>query len=79
MGGKRTEACGRCSVTTVVDATAEDGESAEAAESGGTNPFDGDRIELDESQLRSVVRHEVFFSDVRRRLDEWATRLTFGR
>lgn len=74
MGGKRTEACGRCSVTTVVDATGkEDGESV------GNNPFDGERIEVDEAELRSVVRHEVFFSGVRRRLDEWATKFTFGR
>ncbi|AUX10782.1 hypothetical protein AArcSl_3176 [Halalkaliarchaeum desulfuricum] len=74
MGGKRTEACGRCSVSTVVDAS-----DAEDGDTGGRNPFDGSRIELDEDELRSVVRHEVFFSRLRRRLDEWATRVTFGR
>ena len=74
MGGKRTEACGRCSVSTVVDAS-----DAEEGGGGGRNPFDGARIELDEDELRSVVRHEVFFSRLRRRLDEWATRVTFGR
>ena len=74
MGGKQTEACGRCSLSTVVDATdTEDGNSS------GRNPFDGARIELDEDEVRSVVRHEVFFSRLRRRLDEWATRFTFGR
>lgn len=74
MGEKRTEACGRCSLTTVVDATDD-----EDGESGGANPFDGDRIELDESELQSVVRHEVLFSRFRQRLDEWGRRLTFGR
>ena len=74
MGEKRTEACGRCSLSTVVDAT-----DAENGGSGGRNPFDGNRIELDENEFRSVVRHEVFFSRLRRRLDEWATRFTFER
>jgi hypothetical protein len=72
MGGKQKEACGRCSVTTVIDAT-EDGE--EKAE----NPFEGERIEIEESEMRSVVRHEVLASKVTDRLDAFASRLMFGR
>lgn len=74
MGGKKTEACGRCSVTTVIDATDD-----KSGESGAENPFDGERIEIKESQIRSVVPHEVFTARIRTRLDEWATKLTFGR
>lgn len=76
MGGKRTEACGRCSVTTVLDAS----EAAENpdAEGGGENPFDGERIELDERELTSVVRHEVAVGKLTRTLDAIATRLTYG-
>lgn len=72
MGGTGKEACGRCSVSTVVELANEDGES------GGRNPFDGDRIELEESQLQSVVKHEVLFSRISRRLDEFATKLIYG-
>lgn len=75
MGNKKTESCGRCSVTTVLD-------SAEATrtddEAGGTNPFDGERIEIEESTIRSVVRHEVAVRRLKDRLDSVVTRLTWG-
>jgi hypothetical protein len=75
MGGKQTEACGRCSVTTVIDAKeAVDGES----EQGGQNPFDGERIELEERELTSVVRHEVAMAKLKDRLDRVANRLIYG-
>jgi len=45
----------------------------------GTNPWDGDRIEIDERELRAVSGHVVALGKVKRRLDEWATRLTYGR
>lgn len=63
------EACGRCSMTTAVDLT----------EGNGENPFDGDRIEVDEDEIRSVSRHVVALGRVKERLDEWATRVTYGR
>ncbi|GAB3688982.1 hypothetical protein GCM10028857_23820 [Salinarchaeum chitinilyticum] len=95
MGGKRTEACGRCSVTTVIDAKeAVDGEegpgSSDGGESGadaagadtaataGQNPFDGERIELSERELTSVVRHEVAIGKLRAKLDSFASRLIYG-
>lgn len=74
MGGKHTESCGRCSVSTVVDA-AGNGDDDQGA---GSDPFDGERIELDEDRLRSVVRHEVFVQRVESRLDDLATRLIYG-
>lgn len=75
MGGKRTEACGRCSVTTVIDAK-EAGD--EESEGGGRNPFDGERIELEEREVTSVVRHEVAMGKLRQKLDDLATRLIYG-
>lgn len=78
MGGKRTEACGRCSVSTVVDAAGSDDGGEADGEAGGIDPFDGERIELGEDELRSVVRHEVLARRVKDRLDEVATRFIFG-
>ena len=78
MGGKKTEACGRCSVTTVMDAVESVDDGREVAESRGTNPFDGDRIELDEDEVTAVVRHEVFAARVKDRLDRIATKLIYG-
>lgn len=76
MGGKDTEACGRCSVSTVLDAaeSADDGEGDASA----ANPFDDGRIELEEADLRRIVRHEVFVRRVKDRLDALATRLIYG-
>ncbi|MFB6082459.1 MAG: hypothetical protein ABEJ67_06525 [Halanaeroarchaeum sp.] len=47
--------------------------------SGGTNPWEGDRIEVDEGQLRAVSGHVVALGKVKRRLNEWATSITYGR
>ena len=69
---KRTEACGRCSVTTVVDAV-EDGEG------GGKNPFDGERIELEDAELRRVAFVGVWLGRLKRRLDETAFSVVYGR
>ncbi|PSQ38653.1 hypothetical protein BRD08_00735 [Halobacteriales archaeon SW_10_66_29] len=46
---------------------------------GGENPFDGERIEIDESEMRSVARHEVLASKVTDRLDAFATRVIWGK
>lgn len=70
MTEDKAEACGRCSMTTVVDTA--DGD-------GGRDPFDGDRIELDESELRSASRHVVLAGRVKDRLDAWASRFVYGR
>ncbi len=73
MDDQRTEACGRCSMTSVVSMTTEDGEST------GRDPFDGARIEVPESELRKVSKPQIWLGRLKRRLDEAATRLTYGR
>lgn len=70
MGVKnRVESCGRCAMTAVADVT----------DGVGTNPFDGDRIELPEEELRAVSRHVVALGRVKDKLNRWATDLTYGR
>jgi hypothetical protein len=70
MGVKdKVEACGRCAMTAVVDVS--DGQAA--------NPFEGDRIEVPEDQLRSISRHVVVLGRLKDRLNRWATDLTYGR
>ena len=73
MDDKRTEACGRCSMTSVVSMTTDD----EGA--GERDPFAGPRIEVSESEMQTVNRPAVWLGRVKRRLDEVATRLTYGR
>ncbi|SEA19004.1 hypothetical protein SAMN04488065_2172 [Haloplanus vescus] len=68
MGGKDAEACGRCAMSSVVDATVEE----------SNDPYAGDRIEVDDRQLRAVSP-AAWVGRLKRRLDEYATRLTYGR
>ncbi|UPW01733.1 hypothetical protein M0R88_06425 [Halorussus gelatinilyticus] len=75
MDDQRTEACGRCSMTSVVSMT--EGDAPD--ERPGRDPFDGDRIEVSESELRLANRHVLWLGRLKRRLDEVATRLTYGR
>jgi len=79
MGGKNPESCGRCAMSSVVDVTTADGERESESESGGDrDPFAADRIEVDEGQLRTVSPG-AWIGRVKRRLDDYATRLTYGR
>lgn len=72
MGGKLREACGRCSMTSVVDmATTDD-------EDGGNDPFGDARIEVPEADLQKVMVVSVWLGRVKRRLNEIATRITYG-
>lgn len=74
MGTKDTvEACGRCAMTSVTGMIGEDEEST------ADGPFDGDRIELSDAELRRVSPHVVALGRVKRRLDELVTKLTYGR
>jgi hypothetical protein len=59
-------------MTTVVDATDDE-------ETAGRNPFDGDRIEVSEREMRVVGKPAILLGRAKRRLDEFATRLTYGR
>lgn len=71
MDSSETESCGRCAMTSVADMTDEEG--------GGSPPFDGDRIELDDSELRAASFPMVLASRVKRRVDELALRLIHGQ
>lgn len=70
MGGKIREACGRCSMTSVVDMSDD--------EEGGRDPFDGARIEVPEGKMRTVMFPAVWLGRAKRRLNEYATTFTYG-
>ncbi len=72
---KPTEACGRCSMSTVVDAVGGDRTPEERAE---RDPFGGDRIEVDEATLRRVSPGG-WIADTKARLDAFARRIAYGR
>ena len=76
MGDERTEACGRCSMSSVID-LANDGADEETR--ARHDPFAGDRIEVSDAEMRKVSGHVVWLGRVKRRLDEIATSLTYGR
>ena len=75
MGGKKTEACGRCAMSSVVSMTTEDDES----EPVGHNPFEGERIELTEREMELAHKPQILLGRLKRRIDEVATKLTYGR
>ncbi|WP_418281537.1 hypothetical protein [Halorubrum sp. DTA98] len=74
-GEKRTEACGRCSMSTVVDAVSGDKSAAERAEH---DPFGGERIEVDEEDLRRVSPGG-WLADRKATLDALARRIAYGK
>ncbi|ELZ94349.1 hypothetical protein [Haloferax sulfurifontis] len=67
MADSPREACGRCSMTTVVDAAA----------SEDRDPFGDDRIELDASALRAASP-AAWLGRVSARLDAAAERFVYG-
>ncbi len=73
MGGKETEACGRCAMSSVVSLS-QDGDDDE---SGSRDPFGEARIEVDERELRAVSP-SAWLGGVKQWLDDTATRLTYG-
>jgi len=75
MGGKEREACGRCAMTSVTGMTIGDRDGEEAA---GRDPFGGSRIEVSDADLRRVSPG-AWLGGVVERIDEAATRLTYGR
>ena len=76
--GKIKEACGRCSVSTVVEAIGdEDGNRGEHERR--PDPFEGERIEVSEETMRRVMFPAVWLGRVKTRLDETATRLVYGK
>ncbi|ELZ31266.1 hypothetical protein C465_15212 [Halorubrum distributum JCM 9100] len=73
-GAVEVEACGRCSMSTVVGAVSGDQDSEERAE---RDPFAGERIEVDESSFRQISPGG-FLSDLKDRVDELGRRLSYG-
>ncbi|EMA68340.1 hypothetical protein [Halorubrum kocurii] len=71
----KAEACGRCSMSTVVGAV-NDGKSPE--ERAERDPFAGDRIEVDESSIRRVSPAGLL-SDLKDRIDALGRRLSYGK
>ncbi|MFB6165495.1 MAG: hypothetical protein ABEJ31_10090 [Haloarculaceae archaeon] len=71
MSGDDAEACGRCAMTTAVGAAG--GADADR------DPFAGERIEVAEDDLRAVARPAVWLASARRRLDDLASQIVYGR
>ncbi len=66
------ESCGRCGLTTVVDAV-------EDEDSERYDPFEGGYIEVDERELRLVSAPAVYAGRLKGWLDRRAERLIYGR
>jgi len=66
--GKETETCGRCGMSTVVD----------AADTDAPDAFGEERIEVSDAEARAVSPG-AWLAGVKRRLDDIAARLTYGR
>ncbi|WP_253736631.1 hypothetical protein [Halohasta salina] len=70
MSDKRSEACGRCSMSTVVETVAE--------EETDRDPLGDERIELEAAEIRRVAP-AAWVGRLTSRLDEIVHRLTYGR
>ncbi|MDL5362988.1 hypothetical protein [Halalkalicoccus sp. NIPERK01] len=68
MSEKKTEACGRCSITTVVDATGSD-----------RDVLGEERIEVEEGEMRRASAHHVAASRAKGWFDSLGERLIYGR
>ncbi|PGF16986.1 hypothetical protein CP556_13220 [Natrinema sp. CBA1119] len=77
MGGKKTEACGRCSMSTVVD-VASSGDDDDGGGEATRDPFGESAIEVDDETLRRVSPG-AWAGRVTDRLDDLGRRLIYGR
>lgn len=75
MDSSDSEACGRCAMTAVVDVAAAGNDDDER---GARDLFGEERIEVDESEMRAVSP-SAWLGGVKRRIDELATRLAYGK
>jgi hypothetical protein len=64
---EKKETCGRCAMSSVSGVMERD-----------HDPFDGERIEVEDTELRRVSP-SVLLGRVRHRIDSLVTRLTYGR
>lgn len=51
----------------------------EDEESSAPDPFGEERIEVDEDEMRTVSPHVVALGNLKRRINEFATKITYGR
>jgi hypothetical protein len=65
-------------MSSVVDVSRNAGDGEGDDDTGPRDPFGGARIEVDERELRAVSPG-AWFGRLKTRLDEYATRLTYGR
>jgi hypothetical protein len=83
MDADESEACGRCAMSSAVDVAGFDKDKNRNRdrdrESDSTDPFAGERIEVPESEMRRAAAPAVLAGRLKRKLDEIATRLTYGR
>uniref|UniRef100_A0A7D6CQR4 Uncharacterized protein n=2 Tax=Natrinema zhouii TaxID=1710539 RepID=A0A7D6CQR4_9EURY len=75
MGGKKTEACGRCSMSTVVDVASSGDEDDDEST---RDVFGESAIEVDDETLRRVSPG-AWAGRVTDRLDDLGRRLIYGR
>ena len=75
MGGKKTESCGRCAMSSVVDVS-QAGDDEER--SRARDPFAHGRIDIDDREARRVSP-AAWLGGLKTRLDAFATRLTYGQ
>ncbi|WP_415380330.1 hypothetical protein [Halosimplex sp. TS25] len=61
-------------MTSVVAATSEGDDAGD-----DRDPFGGARIEVPERELRTVAKPQILVGRAKRKIDEVATRLTYGR
>lgn len=78
------ESCGRCSFTTLVDAvestdSEEEGTEGDDGSAAGSarDPYAGERIELDERELRIANAPAILAGRLKRRLDAVAYRYVY--
>ena len=80
MSEKQTESCGRCAMSTVVDAVGGGTETADGDEAGDdrrASVFGDDRIELSDRELRTTSP-AAWLASVVSRLDSAASRFVYG-
>jgi hypothetical protein len=68
MNEKKTEACGRCSITSVVDATGSE-----------RDVLGEERIEIEEREMRRLSAHHVAASRAKEWFNSLGERLIYGR
>lgn len=74
MDSDEAEACGRCAMSSVVDVAETAGEEDDARD-----PFGDETIEVSEPEMRKAAAPAVVAGRVKQKLNEVATRLTYGR